>query len=173
MKRAVWALIVAAPLVVVLASGFGHDPNAIHSPLLGRPAPGLALRTLNGQYFSPSRLQGKPAVVNFWASWCVDCKTEQPALLAAYRTFAPRGVVFVGVDYDDTAADARAFARKERMLWPTLSDPAERAALSYGVYGVPETFLIDRRGVIRFKFIGPVSATTFQHDIATLLQEPA
>lgn len=173
MKRALWALVVAVPLVLVLAAGFGHDPNAISSPLIGHAAPAFTLRTLSGRALSLQSLRGKPVVVNFWASWCADCLIEHPTLLSAWQAYAPRGVVFVGVDYQDTRADAIKWLQTQGAPWEILEDPGQSAALSFGVYGVPETFLIDRQGTIRYKFIGPVPPTRLSQDLTTLLESKA
>lgn len=170
MRRAVWAFLLSVPLVAVLAVGFGHDPNAIHSPLIGHAAPAFTLSGVDGKAFSLRAFRGKPVVVNFWASWCQDCLIEHPTLLSAWEAYAPRGVVFVGIDYQDHLSDAVKWLRTQGTPWRNLKDPGQRTALSFGVYGVPETFLIDRSGTIRYKFVGPVPAEQISRDLTALLR---
>lgn len=157
MKRSLWALLVAVPLVVLLAAGFGHDPNASASPLLNKPAPAFALTALDGTRLSLADLRGKPVVLNFWASWCDSCKVEHPYLRDLWRTFGPKGATFVGIAYHDDPGAARTALRKYHIAWPVLQDGDHGTAVDYGVSGVPETFLIDRHGIVRFKSTGPVT----------------
>jgi cytochrome c biogenesis protein CcmG, thiol:disulfide interchange protein DsbE len=164
MKRALWALVVAVPLVALLAAGFQHDPNAVTSPIVNRPAPVFALKTLGGKDLSSSRLRGKPAVVNFWASWCLDCEYEHPTLLRAWRTYG-KSVTFVGIDYQDHESDAHAFLKKYGAGWTQLVDPDQHTAIDFGVYGVPETYFIDRKGVVRYKATGPVTWAVMTREI--------
>lgn len=168
MRRALWALVIVVPLAMVLALGFGRDPSVIASPLLNKPAPGFTLRTLTGHPFSLARLRGQPVVLNFWASWCTTCQAEHPALLAAWRAYGRR-VAFVGVGFRDTGADLRAFMRQYGGAWSVLQDPGAQTAINYGVAGPPETFFIDRHGIVRYKAIGPVDAALLAREIPRLL----
>lgn len=168
--RMVWGLLFVVPLIVLLASGFGRDPNAIVSPLINHPAPGFTLRTLDGKKLSLSSYRGHPMVLNFWASWCTSCKWEHPFLVQAWETYSP-DVSFVGVVYEDTAANARSFMRQYGGGWPDVLDPDGATAINYGVSGVPETFFIDRRGIVRFKSTGPVTPSLLVRDINSLLAE--
>lgn len=156
MKRSLWAAVIVIPVVALLASGFRGSPHAL-SPLLGKPAPSFSLRTLDGKPISLSALRGHPVVLNFWASWCESCKVEHRYLVDAWRRFGSQGVDFVGITFKDSTPDARGFLKARGAVWPSLRDPGESTAIDYGVSGVPETFLIDRRGVIRFKSTGPVT----------------
>lgn len=167
MRRALWALVIAVPLVGLLAAGFQHDPNAVKSPVVNRPAPHFALRTLDGRSLSSGQLRGKPVVVNFWASWCLDCEYEHPDLLHAWKTYG-KTVTFVGIDYQDRASDARSFLQKYGGGWTQLVDPDQRTAIDFGVYGVPETYFIDRHGVVRYKATGPVTWSVMRREIKTI-----
>jgi cytochrome c biogenesis protein CcmG/thiol:disulfide interchange protein DsbE len=169
-KRVVWAVFIAVPLVLLLAFGFGRDPSVIASPLINHPAPGFTSRTLDGKELSLGSFQGRPVVVNFWASWCLGCKIEHPYLVQAWQDYAPLGVAFVGVVYQDTAGNARTFMKERGGSWPSVLDSEEKTAVDFGVYGVPDTFFIDRKGIIRYKSIGPVSASLLRHDIGSLLR---
>jgi len=171
MKRAVsmaLALVGVFALVALLASGFGRDPSAIASPLINKPAPAFTLRTLDGRSLSLYDFRGKPVILNFWASWCTACKIEHPYLVQAWETYSS-AVVFVGVVYEDSAANARAFMRQYGGGWPDGLDPGQRTAINYGVYGVPETFFIDRKGVIRYKVTGGVTPEILTGEIDRLL----
>jgi len=165
---------VAALAVVVLAGvfgfGLGRNPAYIPSPLVGKPAPMFALRTLNGrQVIRMSQLRGHVVVVNFWASWCLACREEHPNLIAAWQRYGDSGVVFLGIVYQDTVANAEAFVREMGGGWPNLVDPGGRTALDYGVYGVPETYFIGPDGVIAYKRVGPSSYALLTRNIRRLL----
>jgi cytochrome c biogenesis protein CcmG/thiol:disulfide interchange protein DsbE len=115
------------------------------------------LRTLSSSTVSLAALRGRPVVLNFWASWCTGCLAEHPYLLNAWRTYRRKGVTFVGVIYDDKQTDARSFVRQYGGGWPDVLDPGQSTAINYGVYGVPETYFIDRQGIIRAKSTGMVT----------------
>ena len=157
MKRALWSLLIAVPLIIVLAAGFGRDPTAIASPLLNKPAPPFTLQSLDGRPVSLASLRGKPVVLNFWASWCLSCGAEHQYLREAWRAYGSRGVRFVGVVYQDTASDIRGFLHHYGGGWPQLRDPNGRTAIDYGVVQVPETYFIDRHGIVRYKSPGPLT----------------
>ncbi len=148
-------------LAVVLANRFGTDPSLVASPLIGRPAPDVVMpRLIGGDDVSPARLDGKVVVVNFWASWCVACRAEHNDLVAAAAAFEDRGVIFVGVVYQDDPEAAIAFL--DELGWGDnyeyVVDPGSRAAISFGVFGVPETFFIDPTGVVVGKITGESNA---------------
>lgn len=164
-------VIVAAGLAAALFGfGLGRDPTIIRSPLVGRPAPDFALRTLDGsRVVRLSALRGQVVVVNFWASWCAACRVEHPNLLAAWQRYEDQGVVLVGIDFQDQRGAAIAFMRQMGGDWPVVEDPGGRTSLAYGVYGVPETFFIGRDGMVRFKQIGPSSYELLTDRIQQLL----
>jgi cytochrome c biogenesis protein CcmG/thiol:disulfide interchange protein DsbE len=161
--------VIVVPLLALLAFGLRRDPNAEASPLLNKPAPSFTLRTLDGREISLSALRGRPVVLNFWASWCVSCRAEHSVLLQAWRQYRSR-VNFIGVLFQDTSSDARSYMRQLGGGWQSLVDPNQNTAIGYGVAGPPETFLVDRHGVVRFKTVGPLAADTLQHQLATLLR---
>jgi cytochrome c biogenesis protein CcmG/thiol:disulfide interchange protein DsbE len=157
-------LAVVVPLLAVLVLNLGRDPHSIRSPLVGRPAPVFSLAPVGGG--APVGLEsfrGRPVVINFWATWCVPCFGEHAALTAAARTF--REVQFLGIVYEDEEARTRAFLTERGSSYPSLLDPEGRAAIAYGVFGVPETFFIDGDGRIVEKYVGPLDRGT----IATLI----
>lgn len=172
----IWVTAVAAAVVVVgglLAFGLGRDPNAIRTPLIGRPAPAFSLRTLEGdRTIRLSDLRGQVVVVNFWASWCAPCRQEHPFLAEAWRRYRDQGVVLVGISYQDPPAASRAYIRELGGGWPVVTDPGAKTALAYGVYGIPETFFIGRDGRVAHKTVGPVSYETLTTQISRLLASP-
>jgi len=141
----------------LLASGLGRDPNELPSELVGQTAPAFSLPALSGDgNVELASLAGNVVVVNFWASWCAECRDEHPALLNAWDRYRDRGVVFVGVDFEDSAEDAAAYAEEMGGDWPLATDPGSRAAIDFGVFGVPETFVLDAEGEVVAKRVGPV-----------------
>lgn len=161
-------------LVVFLAVGLQRNPQDIPSPLIGKPAPDFDLPTLQaGQRFSPDQFKGKVWLLNVWATWCVSCREEHPALVAFSRAHA---VPVVGLGYKEVqaqeaeaawpATEQLAFARQREQRYLdrhgnpyvlSVLDMDGRVGIAYGVYGVPETYLIDKQGVIRYKHVGPLT----------------
>ncbi|HEV8309724.1 MAG TPA: TlpA disulfide reductase family protein [Methylomirabilota bacterium] len=170
-----WLIPLAAvPLLVLLAYGFGTDPRAIPSPLVGRAAAPFTLTTFDGQPVSLDGLRGRVVVLNFWASWCYPaCYEEAPVLEAGWRAYRERGVSVLGVDIQDTEEAARRFIGEFGLTFPNAPDPKGKVSIEYGVYGVPETFVIDRRGRIRAKHVGAVTEQFFRSTVEPLLAESA
>jgi len=153
-------LALVVPLLVVLYLNLGRDPHLIRSPLVGKPAPPFELRPAGGgEPVTLASLRGRPVVVNFWATWCMPCLQEHPALQAAARRFAP-DVAFLGVVYEDDERGVIGFLARAPSAYPTLMDPETRTAIAYGVQGVPETYFIDREGVIVAKYAAPMEPDT-------------
>jgi cytochrome c biogenesis protein CcmG/thiol:disulfide interchange protein DsbE len=175
-RRRRWILIgaVAASVAVLtslLSFGLRRDPSLIASPLTLRRAPAFTLPTLDGSgAVRLSDFRGQVVVVNFWASWCVDCRVEHPALAVAWQRYRDQGVVFLGIPFQDAPADSRVYVRELGGGWPVLSDPGERTALAYGVYGVPETYFIGPDGRIAHKQVGPVTYELLTDQITQLLK---
>ncbi len=161
--------VVTVPLVALLAAGFGRDPKLRSNALEGTSAPEFSLKTIDGDTFTLAKLKGQPVVVNFWSTWCQPCKIEHPVLLSAAESYGPAGVQFVAVLYQDDASKARAYLGRSGSRWPTLEDPGGRTAIAYGVAGVPETFFIDRDGVIVRKVSGPVSQSVMVSTLEEML----
>lgn len=158
-------------LTALLSFGLSRDPTIITSPLIGKPAPNFALRTLDGGgLVRLSDLRGQVVVVNFWKSTCAACFVEHPALAAAWNRYRDRGVVVVGVDFEDSLSGARAFADSEGGGWPLVVDGDGETVLAYGVTGPPETFFIGRDGRVAYKQIGPVTYGLMTDQITRLLE---
>src|SRR5438094_2085435 len=159
-----------ALLTMLLAFGLSRDPTVIKSPLLGKPAPDFSLRTLAGSdTVELSQFRGQVVVINFWASWCVDCRVEHPALTAAWDRYRDQGVVLLGIAFQDRASDSRAYLTELGGDWPQLLDPGERTALAFGVYGVPETFVVGPDGRVAYKRVGAVAYADLTDEIERLL----
>ena len=176
-RRWIWFTALVATtvgLTLLFGFGLGRDPSVIDSPLIDRPAPDFRLRTLDGAgVVRSSALRGRVVILNFWASWCAACRDEHPALLASWNRYRDRGVVLVGIDFNDSKGAALAFQRELGGDWPIVEDPGGRTALAYGVYGIPETFFIDRAGIIRAKNVGASSYELLTTTIERLLEEAA
>ncbi len=169
MIRYLLPLFLFTVLVVFLGIGLGLNPQEIPSPLVGRPAPQFRLKQLHrpDRWFGPADLKGKVWILNVWASWCVSCRTEHPVLNA----WSQKGdLILVGLNYKDESRDALRWL--ETLGNPyTLSviDNEGKAGLDWGVYGVPESFVVDKKGVIRYKQIGPVSTETVERILIPLI----
>ena len=155
--------VVTAAIVfaVVLASRFGSDPGLVESPLIGKPAPGFDLAYLDGTgSTSLADLEGDIVVLNFFASWCFECREEHADLVATSEAFAGDGVTFVQIGYQEDPAASLAYLSEAGMSEFTryLADPGSRTAIAYGVFCIPETFFIDPEGVVVGKIIGEADA---------------
>jgi cytochrome c biogenesis protein CcmG/thiol:disulfide interchange protein DsbE len=159
-----------ALMAALLAFGLSRDPTQLRSPLVAKAAPEFSLPTLDGTgTVRLSDLRGQVVVVNFWASWCAECKVEHPALQAAWDRFRDQGVVFLGIPFQDAPSASKAYAAAMGGDWPLLSDPDSSTALAYGVYGVPETFFIDAQGRVASKQVGPVSYDRLIDEVSRLM----
>jgi len=148
----------------------GLNPQEIPSPLVGKPAPAFALAQLDaGKTFGPQDMKGKVWLLNVWASWCTSCRQEHPHLLELGR----RGVVpIVGLDYMDAREDGAKWLVKHGNPYQlSILDSDGKVGIDYGVYGVPETFVIDKRGVIRLKFAGPLTPEIIERKLLPLIKE--
>lgn len=166
-------------LLALLGSGIwwskSHLPREVPSPLLGKPAPAFDLPRLDtpGKHLTKADMLGQPYLINVFASWCFACGQEHPVLMAYSSRF---GVPLIGYDYKDKTADAKAWlARHGNPYHMVVADLSGRTAIDFGVYGAPETYLIDARGIIRYKHIGPLTPAIIRSElapkIATLTQE--
>ena len=171
MNRFLWPLIGFVVLVVLLAVGLGLNPREVPSPLVGKPAPAFSLPQVGApeQNFAPKDMLGKVWLLNVWATWCVACREEHPVLI----DFAKRGVLpIIGLNYKDKRDDALGWLRQFGDPY-TLSivDADGRVGIDYGVYGVPETFLIDSKGRIRHKHIGPLTPEVLETELLPRIKE--
>ena len=189
MKKALLPLVLFAALVVFLGIGLMRDPREIPSPLVGKPAPAFSLPTLSGDKpFSPADMLGQVWVFNVWATWCVACREEHPLLVQFSKS---QRVPIVGLSYKEIQAgdqvtgalseEAKLQLARQRSVkfLQKAGDPYKlsvmdldgRVGIDYGVYGVPETYIIDKQGIIRYKRVGPVTPEVLIETILPLIQK--
>ena len=161
-------LVLFIGLVAFLLVGLNRDPRELPSPLINKAAPDFQLQQLKepARTFSPKEMRGKVWLLNFWGTWCVACREEHPILVKYSKTGA---VPIYGVDYKDDRATALQLLEEEGNPYTvTAFDPEGRTSIDYGVYGAPESYLIDKNGVIRFKQIGPITDEVWNKKILPL-----
>jgi cytochrome c biogenesis protein CcmG/thiol:disulfide interchange protein DsbE len=163
-------LVVFLLLVGFLAVGLKLNPREVPSPLIGKAAPAFELPILDqpGKRFVPADMRGKVWLLNVWASWCVSCRDEHPVLI----DLAKKGVLpILGLNYKDKGEDATRWLKQFGNPYQLSAvDLDGRIGIDYGVYGVPETYLIDAEGVIRFKQIGPLTPAVLEQKVLPLAQ---
>ena len=170
MKRFLWPLGIFILLVGFLAVGLKLDPREVPSPLVGKPAPAFELPILQqpDKRFVPADMRGKVWLLNVWASWCVSCRDEHPVLLELSKR---KVMPILGLNYKDKDENAAAWLKQFGNPYDLSAVDADgRIGIDYGVYGVPETYLIDADGVIRYKQIGPVTPAVLEQKILPLAQ---
>jgi cytochrome c biogenesis protein CcmG/thiol:disulfide interchange protein DsbE len=158
-------------LVVFLAMGLGLDPREVPSPLVNKPAPAFKVPQLEQPelQFAAENMKGQVWLFNVWASWCVACRQEHPVLMQFARQ---KLVPIVGLDYKDQRKDALGVLKRSGNPYDINAFDADgRVGIDYGVYGVPESYLIDKAGIIRYKHIGPITAEALEKTIIPLINE--
>ena len=190
MNRFIWPLIGFFVLVGFLAVGLNLNPREVPSPLIGKPAPAFTPPKLgSNETFSPQDMKGKVWLLNVWSTWCVSCRQEHPMLVEMAKN---KAVTLIGLNYKEIRGDAnydiakispeseKGMATERANAWLkrhgdpyalSVLDLDGRVGIDYGVYGVPETYVIDKAGVIRFKHIGPISRDIFAGKILPLVGE--
>lgn len=173
--RRLCALLALAAIVVTACGGSAAQSPAasvviVGSPLIGKPAPALAGTTLAGAPFDLATHNGSPILVNFWASWCGPCREEFPLLEDAAQRHAAEGLVVIGALYKDDADPARAFVAEQGATWPTVEDPERVIGPAWKVLAPPQTFFVDREGIIREVQVGQLrDAAELDRLLATIL----
>jgi cytochrome c biogenesis protein CcmG/thiol:disulfide interchange protein DsbE len=166
-----WPFVLFVVLAVFLYIGLGLNPHEVPSPLINKPAPAFNLPQLHdpAKRLSSQDMKGQVWLLNVWASWCVSCREEHPVLMdLARRNIVP----IYGLDYKDKNEDGEAWLRNGGDPYTLIaSDTEGRVGIDYGVYGVPETYVIDKQGVIRYKQIGAVTHQSLQEKILPLIAE--
>jgi len=166
------AAAIAAAILLVLIFGLHRDPRVIPSPLVGGQAPEFSLPLFDGGTLATPVLRGRVVVINFWASWCFPaCYEEAPHLQRIWDRYRDRGLTVVGVNIQDQDRPARDFIARFEQTFPNGVDRLGKISIDYGVYGVPETFLIDRKGRIVHKYVGAVTEETLASEIEPLLAD--
>lgn len=170
-KKSLLPLLAFALLAVFLGLGLKHDPREVPSPLIDKPAPTFELPRLDDptRRFSPVELRGKPWMLSVWASWCGSCREEHPLLVDLARN---RSITMIGLDYKDERAEAQNWLRQFGNPYTLSVDDVDgRVGIDYGVYGVPETYVIDRNGIIRYKHIGPLTQKDIETELVPLMRK--
>jgi len=171
MKRFLLPLGLFAVVVGFLAVGLTLNPREVPSPFIGKPAPDFVLPQLHDpeKVFSPKDLAGQVWLLNVWASWCSGCKEEHPVLMQLAQSGS---VPVYGMDYKDQRAEALNWLKRQGNPYPlSAMDESGRIGINYGVYGVPETFVIDKKGLIRYKQIGPLDQDSLDRKVLPLVKE--
>ena len=173
MKALRWSLPLAIFLVIVafLFVGLFRDPREVPSPLIGKPAPAFTLAQLHkpNERLSTADMRGQVWLLNVWASWCVSCRVEHPLLIDLAKANV---VPVIGLAYKDKPSDGIAWLKTNGDPYRlSVVDFDGRVGIDFGVYGVPETFVIDKAGVIRYKQIGPITADALKDTILPLVRE--
>jgi cytochrome c biogenesis protein CcmG/thiol:disulfide interchange protein DsbE len=159
-------------VAVLLSFGLTHRDALASSPLMKRQAPAFTLPALDGRRQDAVRLadlRGHVVVVNFWASWCAECRTEQDSMNRVWQRFRDAGVVVVGVDFEDAKGNARQYVASSGASYPMVVDTNSKTALAYGVRGIPETYVVDPHGRLVHRVIGPVTDTELTRQITGVL----
>lgn len=162
MWKAILPLVIFIGLVVVLAVGLSRDPRLVPSPLIGKPVPAFELPQLHdpGKNFGVNDLKGEVSLLNVWASWCASCRIEHPLLLEVAKQ---NTVPVYGLNYKDTREDAINWLNRLGDPYSAIAFDVEgKVGIDLGVYGAPETYIIDKNGIIAYKHIGPISAQDWQ-----------
>lgn len=168
-----WGRVTAFAVVLGLLALLGWGlVKAQAGPRDSGVAPDFSLTTFDGEVITLSELRGQVVVINFWASWCPPCREEAPYLEATWRAYRDRGVVFIGVDYVDTEAEALAYIAEFDITYPNGPDVGTRISQAYRIQGVPETFFVAKDGTLRGVKIGPLAPPELEQKLEALLAEP-
>lgn len=168
--RMILPLILFIGIVIVLWRGLQLHPNQVPSPLINKPAPAFSLTTLADQHrvITHKNLLGHVTLINVWATWCYACSEEHAFLLQLANN---KHFVLIGLDYKDDPKAAKKWLQQQGNPYQeVMLDTDGASAIDWGVYGTPETFIIDQKGIIRYKHIGPITPDAWEHDLYPLIQ---
>ena len=171
----VFAVLVLA-LFAVLAFGLANRSSATGRSgmtRIGKPAPQFAMQLLDGGEFRLSDHEGRPLVINFWASWCPPCRQESPAFERQWRRYRDTGIQFVGVDIQDDVSDAEAYVREFGLTFPNGLDPDGKITIDYGVIGLPVTFFVGSSGIVEGRWVGAIPEEKLEEWVNTLVAASA
>lgn len=170
-RLAIIGAFTAMAAVVALLFGAVLRPAQTNGVVpLGRAAPSFALPLLHGGRVSLAAYHGRPLLLNFWASWCIPCQQEAPVLERGWRRYHRRGVAFLGIDEQDTRADALRFERQYGITYPSAYDASGYHGIDYGVTGFPETFFVTPDGRLLDKYVGPLDDATLDRLVGALIR---
>jgi len=167
-----WTVLTAVVvlLMAIFLPRFGTDPSLSASPLIGKRVPDATVEAVDdGTPIALRSLEGRIVVVNFWAPWCIPCREEHAVLLSAAEAFASADVLVLGIVYQSEIGDVNRFLDELGRGYPSAMDPGSRAAISFGVRGVPETFFVDASGTVVAKVTGPVDGPLMTSTLEAIL----
>lgn len=173
MLKYILPLIIFLALAAFFLVGLDKDPRAVPSPLINKPAPEFSLPRLDdpSKVVSKKDMLGKVWLLNVWSSWCTSCRQEHPTMVKVGKD-GQKLVPIIGLNYKDKDADAFRFLRQGGDPYDfSIKDPSGEVGINYGVYGVPETFVIDKKGTIRYKQLGPITPEAWDKHIYPLIKE--
>lgn len=166
-----WLAAAVVGLLVISLLTYALLAHPVSPPQSGELVPGFSLTSLNGGNMELTSLRGKVIVINFFASWCDPCRQEAPDIEKTWREYRDRGVQFFGIAYKDAASKAQAFLEEFNVTYPYAAESSNSTARSFGVTGVPETFVVDREGRLYHHYIGPVTSAELGRRLDLLLGE--
>ena len=164
-------LVLFAVLAVMLGVGLGLNPREVPSPFIGKPAPAFALPQLHDpqRQLTAAEMKGQVWMLNVWASWCAPCREEHPLLVALARE---QSLPIIGLNYKDDPRNAQEWLlRLGNPYKVSIADRDGRVGIDYGVYGVPETFVIDKAGIVRYKHVGPLTQEVWTGKMLPLIRQ--
>lgn len=162
--------VVAAVGLAIAAKGQAGQPTGLNEgKVVGKPAPDFALTTFNGEEVKLSQFRGQVVMVNFWASWCPPCRAEAPDLESVWQEYKDRGVVFLGVDIQDTESEARAFLEQFNITYPNGPDTKGRIMVDYGVTNIPTSVFVSKKGAIARRWVGAIGRAKLTQYLDELL----
>ncbi len=156
MKKILRAILLATLTSAILLAGCSTGSKTTVPPVaqVGSPAPDFQLRNLDGQAVSLSDFQGKPILINFWATWCPPCREEMPYLQQAYEEWTGKGLILLAIDIAESPATVRDFLQANKLSLPVLLDTNKDVSQKYGIVAIPTTFFVDKDSIIREKVVG-------------------
>ena len=167
---AITGLVLALGVIgFLLMQGNAKNGFSASSTEAKEPAPNFELALLDGKSFQFSEHKGKPVLINFFASWCLPCRDEMPVLEKIVRNYQPKGVVFLGIAVDDTEEKMKEFIKRYDVTFPVGLDKTAEIQKSFGLYGIPTTYFIDRNGIVNYFHSGVVTEELLQHELDKLL----
>ncbi len=171
-RRVRWGWIVAFATLALLMGFLGWGLwKSLTGPRSSGVAPDFTIESYDGRTVALSKLRGQVLIVNFWASWCLPCREEAAYLEQTWRKYKDKGVMFVGVDWVDTPTNALAYIKEFDITYPNGPDLGTKIAQAYRIQGVPETYYVDKRGMLRGVHIGPLKSPELDQKIDELLAE--
>lgn len=171
MKRIFLFILIAGPIVALLTFGLTRDPRELPSTMVGKAAPRFSLKNPDGKTVTLDSLKGKNVIINFWATWCGPCYQEHAVLKTVRKKYDNKNLEILGVVYQDNEKDVKEYLKENGSPFTVLFDPDNKMGIDYGVGGVPETFFVDKNGIIREKYSGVLTYPYIEFILKKLNEE--